>query len=96
MARVKSNVLTEGLSGKINNQLVFKTYSYGTITSKVPDMSNIIASDKQKTERSKFKDAVAYAKAVIADPQKKAAIARRTPKGKLVYHQAIREYLASH
>lgn len=85
----------EGMSGTLHGQ-VFKSYSYGTVVSKVPDMSNIVPSEKQKTERRKFREAVAYAKQIIADPTKKAEMAYRTPPGKLVYHQAIREYLANH
>lgn len=85
----------EGMSGTINNQLVFKSYSYGTVVSKIPDMGNIVPSEKQKVEKHRFKKAVAYAKEVLADPVKKAEMAYRTPTGKLVYHQAIKEYLAN-
>lgn len=95
MAKITKNGLLHGMSGTLNG-IVFKTYSYGTITSKVPDMSNVVPSEEQKDKRERFKKAVAYAKEVLADPIKKAETAYRTPPGKLVYHQAIREYLANH
>jgi len=95
MARVKNNMITHNLSGTVNGQLVFKTYAYGTITSKVPDMSNVKLTEKQKAQNARFKKAVSFAKEVLADPEKKALMAQRTPPGKMVYHQAIAEYLAT-
>lgn len=35
-----------GLSGKVNGQLLFKQYSYGTVVSKIPDRSKVILSAK--------------------------------------------------
>ncbi|ADY53287.1 hypothetical protein Pedsa_2746 [Pseudopedobacter saltans DSM 12145] len=96
MAKVKRNVIMQGMSGKICDQLVLKTYNYGTVVSKIPDMSKVVPSSHQKDKRNRFKEAVAYAKAIIADVHKKAGVAYRTPKGKLVYHQAIREYLTNY
>ena len=96
MAKVKRNLVMQGMSGKICNLLVLKTYNYGTVVSKIPDMTNVVPSDQQKSKRNRFREAVAYAKAVLSDPQKKAEMDYRTPKGRRVYHQAIREYLASH
>jgi len=40
MARVKDNVLVNGFSGKLE-QVVFKTYSYGTVVTRYPDMSKV-------------------------------------------------------
>lgn len=93
MARVKKNVVTYGLSGNIDKQIVFKTRNGKTFTSAYPDMSKVVPSEKQLAEKSRFAAAVQYARSVLADPVKKAAVAARTPQGKLVYHQAIREYL---
>ncbi|MBU0694944.1 MAG: hypothetical protein KKE39_00240 [Bacteroidetes bacterium] len=95
MARVKNNVITQNLSGAINRQLVFKTYASGTVVTKFPDMSKVKLTEKQKAQNTRFKNAVSFAKEVLADPEKKAAMLQRTPSGKLVYHQAIAEYLAS-
>jgi len=94
MAKI-NNLIIHGMSGTLHGH-VFKTYSYGTVVSKVPNMSNIVPSCDQKAKRERFKKAVAYAKAILANPVKKAEMAYRTPPGKLVYHQAIREYLANY
>lgn len=39
MARVQGNDITASLSGKVGKQLIFKTYSYGTVVTRYPDMS---------------------------------------------------------
>ena len=94
MARVKDNVITQGLSGAVNNQLVYKTRNGKTFISKYPNMKKVVASEKQLLEKSIFRDAVHYAQSILADPGKKSEIAKRTPKGKLIYHQAIKEFYA--
>ncbi|OAQ38785.1 hypothetical protein A5893_12105 [Pedobacter psychrophilus] len=96
MAIVKDNIITQGLSGNIDKQIVFKTRGNTTFTARYPDMSKVVPSEKQLAEKSRFAKAVEYAKAIIADPIKKMEVAAHTPKGKLVYHQAIKDYLKNH
>jgi hypothetical protein len=93
MARVKDNIITQGLSGNIDKQIVFKTRGKTTFTARYPDMSKVVSSKKQLAEKSRFAKAVEYAKAILANPIKKIEVAAYTPKGKLVYHQAIKDYL---
>ena len=56
-------------------------------------MSKVVPTEKQLLQKSRFAKAVEYAKAIIANPEKKIEVASYTPKGKLVYHQAIKDYL---
>ncbi|MHB1178514.1 MAG: hypothetical protein ACYCZO_09300 [Daejeonella sp.] len=72
MARQKNNVVSHGLSGKVNGQFLYKVYSYGTVITKIPDRSKVVLSVKQKSYNNNFRSTVAYAKAVINDPVKKA------------------------
>jgi hypothetical protein len=95
MARVKDNILTQGLSGAVNKQLVFKTRNGKTFISKYPNRSKVIPSEKQLVEKVNFRNAVSYAKGILANPILKAEVQQRTPPGKLVYHQAIKEYYAT-
>ncbi len=95
MARQKRNAVTQGLSGKINGQLLFKQYSYGTVVTKIPDRSRVILSEKQKSCNSTFRQAVAYARTVLNDPLKKAEYELGLTDGKTVYHTAIAEFLAT-
>ncbi len=94
MARQSKNVLTKGLSGKINGQLLFKQYSYGTVVTKIPDRSKVILSEKQKECNLTFRKAVAYARKIIHDPVKKAEYESKLAGGKTVYHTALAEYLS--
>ncbi len=95
MARTNSNIVLHELSGHIGKQLVIKQYANGTVVSRYPDMSNIKPSKKQKEKRSRFSEAVAYARAILRDPQQKAAYQAKLKAGETVYHKAIREYLQS-
>ena len=94
MARVKDNIITQGLSGALNKQFVFKTRNGKTFLSKYPNRDKVVLSDKQLAEKSTFRDAVRHAQTILANPQLKAEVEKRTPNGKLVYHQAIKEFYA--
>jgi hypothetical protein len=64
MAKVKDNLLTEGLSGKIGKRLVFRRLRNGsTVLCTAPDFSDRIFSEGQLTHQSRFKRASAYARA---------------------------------
>jgi hypothetical protein len=93
MARVKSNPLIEGLSGKVG-KLVFKNYGYGTVITVLADRSKVKLSAKQKKANKNFKEAVAFAKAVIADPKKAAKYQKTLQPGKTVYHTALADFLS--
>ena len=63
MAKVKNNLITEGLSGKVGKRLVFRQLRDGsTILCTAPDFSNRVFSEEQLTHQSQFKQASAYAK----------------------------------
>ncbi len=47
MARLKTNVLVEGFSGRID-RLLFKQYKYGTVISKMPDRNKVKLTANQK------------------------------------------------
>jgi hypothetical protein len=93
MARVENNDLTESLRGKIGRQLVYKTYSYGTVVSRYPDMRKVKLSTRQKKSNALFAKAVAYAKGVIADPVKRKKYEAKLTSGKTVYNAALSDYM---
>jgi hypothetical protein len=63
MAKVKSNVLVRGLSGKFADQVVFRHMKDGrTIVADIPDFSNRELSPDQKEHHERFRQAAAYAK----------------------------------
>ena len=92
MAVVKNNPLLQGLRGRIGN-LVFKQYAYGTVVTKVPDMSRVMPTMLQKLYKDVFSEAVAYARAVERDPEKRTAFEKVLKPGQDVYHAALSSYL---
>jgi hypothetical protein len=56
-------------------------------------MSKVKPSAQQKTNRSLFKEAVAYAKEINRNPKKKKAYLKKVAKGQSVYRYALKEYL---
>jgi hypothetical protein len=96
MARTNSNALLKGFSGAIGKQIVVKQYGDKTVISKYPDMSGVKASPNQKKRRSVFHDGVAYAKAIVRNPAKKAAYAKKLAKGQRVFQAAMSEYMHEH
>ena len=93
MAKAENNVLFNGISGKYGN-VILKNYSYGTVISKIPDRSKVVLSVKQKKANSVFKEAVAYAKSVLADPKlQKQYKTKLKKKGSSLYHIALSDYL---
>ena len=79
--------------GGFKNHFVIKHYKYGVIKTRWPDMSRIIASVQQRKCRNLFREAVAYAKMVIADPVRKAEWQRRIKRPNGVYNKAIKQYI---
>ena len=87
------NIITDGLSGGIGKQIVFKQYGDKTVVTRYPDMSNVQPSKAQKARRGRFAEAVQYARGILADAKQKAAYQVKIGKGKSVYHAAIKEFL---
>ena len=94
MARVKANSILEALQGSIGKELVFKQYADKVVITQYPDMSNVKPSTRQKEQREKMKEANAYARTVLSNPELKAVYEQNLQKGESVYRKAIKEYFA--
>jgi hypothetical protein len=98
MAHLAQNTPLQGLSGRVGN-LIFKFYPHlnngkgRTVVSKLPDMSGITASPRQEVRRGVFGEAVAYAKGVIRDPEKRAAYQEVLKPGQSVFNAALSNYM---
>lgn len=92
MASSNNSLLLRKMRGQIGKQIVVKQYGNKTVITKYPDMSGVKPSKLQKVKRKEFACAVAYARAIINNPAKKAAYAMKIKKGQTVYHFAIKEY----
>jgi hemoglobin-like flavoprotein len=73
--------------------IVIKQYGDRTVVSKYPDMSNIIPSDSQKQKRSRFAEAVAYAKTINNSAILRNDLIKRVGGVKSVYQCALKEFL---
>ncbi len=72
MARVKHNIITQGISGNLERKILFKHYGNKTIISTFPDRSKVKLTEGQKKENNRFREAMAYARSQMADPVAKA------------------------
>ena len=93
MAIVKKNTITKGLSGTIGD-LVFRQSRGRTIVVQKPKKSEKV-SEAQSERRSKFQEAVHYAKSCMADASLKAYYekeAKRKPRTH-AYNLAISDYM---
>ncbi len=96
MARVKNNIITQGISGKIGKQLVYKTYGDKTVITQYPRMHKVKFTDRQKAGQSLFARAVEYAHSINKDPAKKAAFQATIEPGRIVFNAAISAYITEH
>ncbi|HVY73684.1 MAG TPA: hypothetical protein VG890_02580 [Puia sp.] len=100
MARIENNPLLQGTRGAVGDA-VYKKGNGKTLVGKRPDMSRVQSTKEQTKNRHLFKDAVAYASAILKDPQKRGQYEQRIRKakgrlGEQVYPLAISEFLREH
>ena len=89
-------IFVEETAKKKNSKIgdiVIKQYGDKTVVSKYPDMSNIIPSDSQKQKRSRFAEAVAYAKTINNSPILRNDLLKRVGGVRSVYQYALKEFL---
>lgn len=94
MAKVKNNIVIEGLSGSLGNRIVFSQRAGKTVVSVKPQPS-APKSEAQLRQMQTFKEATFYAKKVIKDPVTKAAYAQRAKPGQSAYSVAISDYMTA-
>ncbi|MBG8553682.1 Ig-like domain-containing protein [Hymenobacter guriensis] len=89
MARVKNNIITQGLSGTIGGTLVFRQVGDRTIVSAAPQESDKAPTARQLAHQERFQQAALYAKAAVATPEGKAAYEAVRPEDHTVSAYAI-------
>jgi hypothetical protein len=93
MAKITLNPIVERAQGKMGN-LVFRRSHTGEMSiTKLPDMSNVQWSAAQQTHRQRFKQAIAYAKAAMAEPSVCAVyVETAAQKNKRPFDMAVSDY----
>ena len=69
MAKVKLNPIIEELTGRLGNLVFRRTHTGNVSLIKSPNMSHVQWSPAQEAHRRRFKEAVAYARSAMADPE---------------------------
>jgi predicted HTH transcriptional regulator len=98
MAKNLNNMLTRNYGGKFSDEFVFRNLKDDTFLTKYPDRSNVRLSLRQRDSNSLFKQAVAYAQSVLADPvltaeMKKQLKSRKKTYNQSVYHGCIQQFM---
>lgn len=93
MAKVILDPMFSAIHGRSGN-LVFRRSRKGDIyTMKLPDMSKVKWSEAQKVHRQRFKEAIDYAKAAMAEPTVRAQYEKATArKGGSPFFLAVSDY----
>jgi hypothetical protein len=93
MAKVILDPMLTAIHGRSGN-LVFRRSRNGDVyTMKLPDMSKVKWSEAQKGHRERFKEAIAYAKAAMAEPTVRAQYEKiAAKKGGSPFFVAVSDY----
>jgi hypothetical protein len=95
MAKVRLHALIEEINGTLYDVVFNRAPNGDLIVSKRPDMTGVEWSQAQTAHRARFKQAVAYARAALADPTLRARYERRAKRQhKRAWDVAMSDYFA--
>lgn len=93
MAKIILNPIIQRAQGKMGNIVFRRSHTGEMCITKLPDMSNVQWSNAQQAHRQRFKQAVAYAKAAMAEPKVRAQYEKVAVKaGKRPFDLAVSDY----
>ncbi|HXD11522.1 MAG TPA: hypothetical protein VN653_15770 [Anaerolineales bacterium] len=93
MAKVTLSPHIKDIRGKVGDTVFRRSHNGKLILSKMPDMSNVKWSKAQKAHRQRFKKAVAYARAAMAEPKVRAKYEKAALEaGKRPFDLAVSDY----
>ena len=95
MAKATLNPVIELLTGKIGSMVFRRSHTGKVSLVASPDMSRVKWSPAQKEHRRRFKQAVAYARGVMADPEIRQVyerMAAEKKKNKRPFDMAVSDY----
>ena len=93
MATVKKNIVTQGLSGKLGNNIVFRNRGGKTIVAVTPEKKKRVYTEAQRKQTRKFRSAIVYGKQAIQDPTTKAVYEAQAKDGQSAFNIAVADYL---
>ena len=93
MAKVTLSPLITGIKGRFGNMVFRVSQSGETFVTRTPDMSSVEWSPAQQEQRQRFKAAIAYARAAMADPAVRAVYENKAAAGnRLPFRVAVSDY----
>ncbi len=92
MAYIKDNIITEGMSGKLGNRVVFRNVGGKTIVAKRPTPTEREDTEQQKNHKLRFRTGAVYAKTATKDPILREAYAARVKPGQSPYNVAMADF----
>ena len=93
MVKVTLNPLIKSASGRLGNAVFRRSHTGELSLIKLADMSNVKWSKAQKEHRKRFKAAVDYAKAAMAEPKVRASYEKSAKKAKKrPFDMAVSDY----
>jgi hypothetical protein len=93
MAKTRENSLTRYFSGKFGNEFGLRNYNGLSVLAKLPGPRRYESTEKQVEVMSRFRQAIRYGKACIADPAAGAFYLSKPKKNKSVYRLAVKDFL---
>lgn len=93
MAKITLSPFIKDIRGKVGDTVFRRLPNGELIASKKPDMSNVTWSKAQKAHRQRFKKAITYAKAAMAEPKVRSKYEKAAVKaGKRPFDLAVADY----
>ncbi len=93
MAKVTLDPMIKDIRGKLGDYVFRRIHTGELILSKVPDMSKVKWGKAQKAHRKRFKQAIAYAKAAMAEPKVRTRYEKEAAKkNKRPFDLAVSDY----
>ena len=93
MAKAILHPWIKGIRGRLGGVVLRASRSGETIVSRSPDMSAVAWSPAQEAHRRRFKGAIAYAKAAMADPDVRAVYEKQAAeKNRRPFQMAVSDY----
>jgi threonine dehydratase len=93
MSKVGNNIVTQGLSGMLGNQLVFRIRGSHTYVSKAPVKKERELSEAQILHQRKWQEAILYGKGAMASPEMKEAYKASADETHSAYNVAVADFM---
>lgn len=94
MAKSENNEVMYGARGRVGNLVVFKNFGANqTVISRLKKkVENPVYTEKQEAAKERFREAVVYAKSIIADPDLLEIYQRAAKPGISAYNMALADF----